>query len=396
MCLSDLPFDIRSFIASKLDPIDLIYSSEIIGRDIPMQRIRIYSYEEFKKIPGEYHYLCIIKYHVAQHNIHEYYNVFALQENNINISELSKFKNLRSLSLQLKSDTFSTNNSRGIFNNYVCANRRKLANLLYLNALSIPKSAFDITICTKLNELTLCVSDQNDLSKFPDLEYLELMYRDDVDLSHNKKLEILKLYKATSYNLLDTINESCLKNLKLHINNPNGPVDDTNPIFTKIYGLSYSFTNPFNVSRLTNLQYLDCSNTSATDISELVNLRVLVCNNTLISDVSRLTKLDYLECMKTKIVNVNTLINLRFLNCTSTDVADVSRLVNLFMLICPFTLITSVVTLLKLRYLNTRKVHDGIERGPRNPPLIEFWRNYDYEISKEYYINIQVGVPMNI
>jgi internalin A len=116
---------------------------------------------------------------------------------------------------------------------------------------------------------------------------------------------------------------------------------------------------------LTALQWLDCRDTQVSDLDPLTNLtdlHTLICNNTQVSDLAplaNLTSLQLLSCNNTRVADLSPLTNLadlELLNCSFTKVADLSPLENLTalqFLDCNFTKVSSLSYLGKLTSLHT-------------------------------------------
>ena len=127
----------------------------------------------------------------------------------------------------------------------------------------------------------------------------------------------------------------CLKELQLGgINTPNFTIDVgslTELIKLKNYGYQI-----INITNLTNLEYLYCTDKN-------------------LNDVSTLTKLTHLECPCTMVSNVNMLVNLLTLSCARTKIEDICNLHKLKRLYCSDTKIKHVNHLFDLEYINCEK-----------------------------------------
>jgi Leucine-rich repeat (LRR) protein len=118
--------------------------------------------------------------------------------------------------------------------------------------------------------------------------------------------------------------------------------DAANKRIVYLYVSSQSLTGILDVSNLTSLQSLNCSNNSLTElnVSNLTNLQSLYCYSNSLPElnISNLTNLQWLDCSNNNLtaLDVSNLTNLQYLYCSDNSLTelDVSNLTNLWNLGC--------------------------------------------------------------
>jgi len=195
-----------------------------------------------------------------------------------------------------------------------------------------------------------------------------------INLPHSlPNLLLLKKIVFASTEVGDLSLISRLTNLQI-LNCYSTRVSDLSPIaglanLQELYCRSTLINNLNPISGLTNLQQLYCDSRQVSDLSPiagLTNLQKINCSNTQVSDldpISRLTNLQQLYCHSLQISNLSPvagLTNLQILNCHSTQISDLSPiagLTNLQLLSCHSTQISDLSPIAGLTNLEDLDCH---------------------------------------
>lgn len=297
--------------------------------------------------------------HLSNLTALQFLKIDGVQTQIIDISPLSKLKNLTALALSSK----------------VKIDLSPLSSLPGLIKLSLDcKSSFNINTLNSIKSLSIQNLEKSQFEKVGQLRQLQ-----DLNLSGKQIDSIETIQSLTNLRTLNLNNTkvndiSSLANIQslksLHCYGSN--VEDLRPL-SNLMNLAYldiSSTKVVDLSPLSTLpmlQTLYCSNTQIRDLSplsDLKKLQSLSCDSTQISDlrpISNLTKLKTLSLSNTKISKLNptaSLLNLQKLYCDSTQVTHlgpISDLINLEVLYCSETKIRDLKPISNL--LNLREFY---------------------------------------